>query len=764
MNVCMKMSPFDKNIQRNRERFSQRTMLIIIATGFLVIIILMSQLTLLGKYVSVFGNSSEEDLADGDLIWIKANPNSSSSAPVGDKVDEDQQTKNFVETLIKQQTQQQQPQVQQLPSNPSQAQAQAQALLDLDEQDKNILNLQQVSTDYMSDEIDKNRLLAFRSTQSFAQHRMGIVSSVILAVISKRVLTISRDTFCVSGFSCNAQYVYDLDIFQKTLQEAGIQYQITDNEVDVETFQKFQCAQTFQVVCFQRFNSAHYTNRLFVLYPEMVAFPKDEIVKYKELMKTIFGGLVLSSQFQTLKDQIVTRIKLIGGFDKFNAIAIDKTLTQHDIISHTVVRQSNTTTEDAKVKLPYYMHAALQLYVKQFNQKNPIYISRSDLDPSHLNSLQNLTKILKANKFMFVIETPLFADVQLSDEHLHCINYFVNLEAEQFLGDGALVVNQLMVLERQLDGKKTSYFNEEILPLLDIYPVFTVPWIFTYNQWKQYQEYLVKAAVRSAIKVGKVTPFCLFLGERDSTIARWLQAMGVELIYHEPQWMAQLVVQNVEAIKHRDGHNYLFETPEELIANFLRMDIPLLPELSQYAFVLYTDIAVYFRKKVDLTELPLPLPETIGMGFLNSPSFPYGADISIMNMFGLRTNYEEFLKFVLSNKEMLNFPEYGSAISGAFNQFYKNNAKRWVMPQTYNGRPYYDFYDDTVIVHFQGPKPHDYHLYLSTNNCNAIQQDMCQNAVERGMCDYVIEWGQYVTDDYVSSELVNMCKTKRQVQ
>eukprot|EP01025_Chloroclados_australasicus_P045424 TRINITY_DN4971_c0_g1_i5.p1 TRINITY_DN4971_c0_g1~~TRINITY_DN4971_c0_g1_i5.p1 ORF type:complete len:764 (-),score=49.78 TRINITY_DN4971_c0_g1_i5:1095-3386(-) len=763
MNVCMKMSPFDKNIQRNRERFSQRTMLIIIATGFLVIIILMSQLTLLGKYVSVFGNSSEEDLADGDLIWIKANPNSSSSAPVGDKVDEDQQTKNFVETLIKQQTQQQQPQVQQLPSNPSQAQAQAQALLDLDEQDKNILNLQQVSTDYMSDEIDKNRLLAFRSTQSFAQHRMGIVSSVILAVISKRVLTISRDTFCVSGFSCNAQYVYDLDIFQKTLQEAGIQYQITDNEVDVETFQKFQCAQTFQVVCFQRFNSAHYTNRLFVLYPEMVAFPKDEIVKYKELMKTIFGGLVLSSQFQTLKDQIVTRIKLIGGFDKFNAIAIDKTLTQHDIISHTVVRQSNGTIEDAKVELPYYMHAALQLYVKKFEQKNPIYISRSDLDPSHLNSLRNLIKKLKTDKFMFVIETPLFADIELSDEHLHCVNYFVNLEAEQFLGDGALMVNQLMVLERQLDGKKTSYFNEEILPLLDIYPVFTVPWIFTYNQWKPYQEYLVKAAVRSAIQVGKVTPFCLFLGEKDSTIARWLQAMGVKLIYHEPQWMAQLVVQNTEAIKNRDGHDYLFETPEDLIANFLRMDIPLLRELSQYAFVLYTDAAVYFRKKVDFTELPLPLPETIGMGFLNSPSFPYGADISIMNMFGLRTNYEEFLKFVLSNKEMLNFPEYGSAISGAFNQFYENNAKRWVLPKTYNGRPYYDFSDDAVIVHFQGPKPHDYHLYLSTNSCTAIPSDRCQTAVERGMCDYVIEWGQFATDDYVSTELVKLCQSQRQV-
>eukprot|EP01025_Chloroclados_australasicus_P014880 TRINITY_DN1703_c2_g1_i1.p1 TRINITY_DN1703_c2_g1~~TRINITY_DN1703_c2_g1_i1.p1 ORF type:complete len:656 (-),score=37.40 TRINITY_DN1703_c2_g1_i1:1651-3618(-) len=632
----------------------------------------------------------------------------------------------------------------------------------LDEIDEGIIVSQNAPTYYMVDQVDSNRILAFHTMDSFAQHRIGIISSVILAVISKRMLILPKNIFCLTGQACSEQYAYDQEIFSNTLRETGIQFQIIDNDVDVQTYQKFQCTQASQV-CFQQFISAHDTSRLFVNFPEVVSFPKDEIAKYKVLMKALFDGLVLSNEYQTAKSKIVRRIQLIGRSDKFNSIAIDKSWTEQDKISHVVVRVSNSSIEDSKVQIPYYAHVLLQMLTKQFEQDVPMYISRSDLEASNLYSLELLIQNLQREKYVFVTERPIFSDVDYSYEYILCLNYFINLEAERFLGDGTLLVNQLIVLERQLGGKQASFFNVEILPLWDIYPVFTVPWVFAYNAQNPSKDYLVKAVVRSAIKVGKVTPYCLFLGLKNNTMARWLEAVGVTLIHQKPLWMSQLVIQNTLAISNTGEHGNLFDTPEALVTNFLRIDIPVLSQLSQYAFVLYTDTDVYFRKKVDLTELPVPLPETVGMGFQVSPSFPYSAGISVMNMFGLRTNYDVLLQFILQNKELLNFQEYGTAVQGAFNQFYESSVKRWVLPQAYNGKPYQDFNEDAVIVHFEGPKPHDYHQYLSTNNCSKpMLQDLCQQGAEKGMCQYILEWAQFATQDPISQEFVSLCKTKMQ--
>eukprot|EP01025_Chloroclados_australasicus_P014984 TRINITY_DN170_c1_g2_i1.p1 TRINITY_DN170_c1_g2~~TRINITY_DN170_c1_g2_i1.p1 ORF type:complete len:690 (-),score=36.56 TRINITY_DN170_c1_g2_i1:2016-4085(-) len=624
---------------------------------------------------------------------------------------------------------------------------------ELNQGDNDFLSTQQVPTNFMPNKLDKNRVLAFQTMDLFSSHRMGIVSAVILAVIQQRILIIPKNMFCLAGIDCDKYYIYDQATFERALGKTGIQYQIIEDDLNLDLFEQFRCAQAYRPTCFEQIDSMYKTNRLFINHPEVIPFPKDDFSQYKELLKILLEGLVFSNKFQALKNKIVSRIQFICGSQSFSAISINKTMTDKQKISHMDV--------DEKVQIPYGTHASLQIQIKQFDSNTPLYVWGNDINTWYSESVTSLIKGIEDQQFNYVIENPVFSDIDLSQQYIFAINYFVSLEAERFLGDGALLVNQLVILERQLHGKWASYFNTEVLSLAYIYPVFDVPWIFTHSAWSPNIDYLVKVAVRSAVQVGKVTPYCLFSGERNSPIGRWLEAMGVTLIQHEPLWMSHLVMKNTKAKEYKDKHSHLYGTPEGIIGTFLRIDIPVLSELSQYPFVLYTDTDIYFRKRVDFTELPLPLPDTIGLGFELSNNFPYNAGVSLMNMFGLRMNYDKFLKFILSNEYALNFPGYGPGDQGALNQFYETTVKKWVLPMTFNGKPYFDFSEDTVIVHYHGPKPHDYYQYLTTDYCRPMFTVLCEWAVDRGMCEYSEEWAQFAAEDEIGQKLVQVCKTKK---
>jgi thiol-disulfide isomerase/thioredoxin len=60
-----------------------------------------------------------------------------------------------------------------------------------------------------------------------------------------------------------------------------------------------------------------------------------------------------------------------------------------------------------------------------------------------------------------------------------------------------------------------------------------LPWVFTFNSWTRDPEYeeMLKIAVKSS-QIAKMTPaFCLFSGERDASIVKWLQDEGVSVVH-----------------------------------------------------------------------------------------------------------------------------------------------------------------------------------------------------------------------------------------
>jgi hypothetical protein len=59
-----------------------------------------------------------------------------------------------------------------------------------------------------------------------------------------------------------------------------------------------------------------------------------------------------------------------------------------------------------------------------------------------------------------------------------------------------------------------------------------MPWVFTYNDWSAGTEYdyMVKAAVTSAIIAARMKPFCMYSGSTESSMYLWLVSQDVTII------------------------------------------------------------------------------------------------------------------------------------------------------------------------------------------------------------------------------------------
>jgi hypothetical protein len=86
-------------------------------------------------------------------------------------------------------------------------------------------------------------------------------------------------------------------------------------------------------------------------------------------------------------------------------------------------------------------------------------------------------------------------------------------------------------------------------------------------------------------------------------------------------------------------------------------------------------------------------------------------------------------------------------IQGAYNQFYEKEVKHTKLPQLFNAKPYHEHQEDAYIVHFHGPKPHDYSEFFRTGDCafqyhddTEVVNTLCEFGVKRAYCLYISEW------------------------
>jgi hypothetical protein len=209
-------------------------------------------------------------------------------------------------------------------------------------------------------------------------------------------------------------------------------------------------------------------------------------------------------------------------------------------------------------------------------------------------------------------------------------------------------------------------------------------WYFASNNQSPGYEYLIKAAVESAIKNTSLVPHFLYDGTPDKLTA-WLEAKGVNVIYHRTSF-----------------YNHLKEFyPQEMLRTaagaFLRCDIPLIE--AEDDLVLYTDCDVLFVGEIIPQDIPRPelfacAPE---VGQTNWAVLNTGA--MLMNLPALRKTHRDFTEFIIGH-----LPELTTFDQTAYNRFYA--GRHTPLPLEYNWKPYWGANPDAKIIHFHGPKPH----------------------------------------------------------
>ncbi|KAI7840392.1 hypothetical protein COHA_005893 [Chlorella ohadii] len=311
------------------------------------------------------------------------------------------------------------------------------------------------------------------------------------------------------------------------------------------------------------------------------------------------------------------------------------------------------------------------------------------------------------------------------------IDYYVSLGCHQFIGNSVSTFSALLILERRHHGRFAAYYNGGDIPLEYHLPLYRMPWVFTYNDWSAGSEYdfMITAVVTSAIHIGRVQPYCLYSGSKAAPVYSWLLSRNVTIIEHEPAWgdeVAREAARNKEA---NLASSHLYSSAGRVVGAFQRIDIPILPQLLQFEFVLFTDCDVYFRQHIKLVDWGTPLPKAVGMAYEAMEGVPYNDGTMLYNMPTMRQTYPAFLEWVLSQRNGHHYGAFGPLDQGAINQFYAPYLNKKPMSQIFNAKPYHPFNPAARIVHFHGPKPNHYLEWRLTGKCHF--NDMCRQV---GIC------------------------------
>jgi len=97
-------------------------------------------------------------------------------------------------------------------------------------------------------------------------------------------------------------------------------------------------------------------------------------------------------------------------------------------------------------------------------------------DPALLAALRRAFNVVTKAQLQ-----PPGAAAALSREEAALLDYFVCLRARTFVGNSVSSFSALLIAERRAAGAVATWYNGGNVPLEELFPVFRVPWIFTYN-------------------------------------------------------------------------------------------------------------------------------------------------------------------------------------------------------------------------------------------------------------------------------------------
>jgi hypothetical protein len=139
------------------------------------------------------------------------------------------------------------------------------------------------------------------------------------------------------------------------------------------------------------------------------------------------------------------------------------------------------------------------------------------------------------------------------------------------------------------------------------------------------------------------------------------------------------------------------------------------------------------KKPFTIDDFGLDLTKGIAMSseLYAEDTTPSNAGVTLMNVPHLRQTYQTFLKFILAHVETAKFDHPSPSDQGAYLVFYKDDTQ--FLSRLFNFKPYWKLdereFHRVFIVHFHGPKPHDYMRFIMGKGCNQAVKDLCRAAI-----------------------------------
>ncbi|GLC41858.1 hypothetical protein PLESTM_001258700 [Pleodorina starrii] len=616
----------------------------------------------------------------------------------------------------------------------------------------------------------KQQTLRFKVCNGFANQRLSVVYGVLLALRLGRTPVlpvlmrdgIQRTDATVTAHGANKvpfEEVYDLNYFLFKLAGAGIRLLEPHEAPRPSAYTEVSLGSLGSNVSGSLATTYGHLQHLsidcplFKMIPAEINQTTDEPVIWAVLDAMRPAALPFS--YVSSMQQAIRHLGAVNGkaATKYNFLHLRM---ENDWVEH-CKRWSNIP--DGVVRDNCYNNTEtidVQLRLFAFGTDVPLYVASywSDVDPERAKNVMG--RLVDAG-YRVITSNDVFPEaMKAEDREIRAlVEYYVGFGANRFIGNSVSTFAALALLERRHQKLWAAYYNGGNLPVAPYLPVHKLPWVFTYNSWSAKYDYMLKAAVRSAAHFNTLQPYCIFDGNTSSPIGRWLVDNNVTLIRHVPSWREELLKKAQSRMKDNVQHSHLYKNPDMLVSTFQRVDLPVVPILDQYTYVLYTDADVYFRRPIHLDDFGLPLPRSVSMSYEFYKMFPYNAGIIMANLPTMRRNYKAFLAMMLDNDDGLYYPNYGPADQGIINKFYEHDLRNQMLNQAFNTKPYNDFDPNSFLIHFHGPKPHEYLSYLDTGKCDFYS--VCEQGFLKSLCQYVMEWQVYIPEESAVLRLGDSC-------
>ena len=304
------------------------------------------------------------------------------------------------------------------------------------------------------------------------------------------------------------------------------------------------------------------------------------------------------------------------------------------------------------------------------------------------------------------------------------IDFFSCRQFEHFIGNSVSTFSAIQIAIR--DGIGAYWYNSQSIPLADFWKVYQMPIVYTYTELSASTgKHLLQSSI---VSVRQQMPnnviHMLYHGKEDTAFRQWLENKGVVVHNHNPSWRGKIEEMRLNGDPQT---SHLFLHAGNYFGTWQRIDIPLFIK-SEYCLLLDADTVI--RKPFTFADFGLNLTYGISMSseMYADDQSPSNAGVTLMNIPHLRQSYDRFLNFILSHVQTARFEHPSPSDQGAYLVFYQNKTK--FLSRDFNFKPYWklsehDFHR-VFIVHFHGPKPHDYMRYIMGKGCSKAVIDLCR--------------------------------------